>query len=254
MSAADAAGWWSARTGLGCLVCSHILQLVALSVAGLVLFFVVAQAMESSKSGSSSSSRNTEILFAILFLFFSLLWLASWLWTFISGCFLVLVPNRHNTRALAIACLAWSALLMIEGMHMLPYGLYGGGEYDYPLSIGSLWPSYYGRMYQFFLLPVLEILRLTLLASFLHAAVQALHLRLKALSRLLIILTPTLPIGILIFSLIAAWVTSGIGLAVLPVIGVGSIACILVIGLVLMTKIRGAIRHRLRQPADSVGA
>jgi hypothetical protein len=236
IDAADAQGWWSAHAGLRLLAWSHGLYLVALGVAALLLVFVFVEALNRS---SRRSGRDSETVLIILSVTLGLTWLSSWIMMLIAGSFLVLIPNRRNTRALAIAAMSWSALLLIYGLRALPYGLYGPG-----------YGEFYGPRFQLIVLLVLEIIRLTLLACVLHAIVRALQLRRAGTSRALIIITPTLMFGVLVLGVVAAVAESGVaGWVVISVLGIGSFIAILVIGLVLMMKIRQAIRHGLPELA-----
>jgi hypothetical protein len=66
------------------------------------------------------------------------------------------------------------------------------------------------------------------------------------MSRVLIIITPILLVGVVVLVLVMAAVEPGVaGGALMAVLAIGSFVAILVTGLVLMTKIRQAIRYRL---------
>src|SRR5262249_22737121 len=154
---ADAPGWWSARAGLRLQGWAHVLYLVAVVVTALLLLAVLNAAMESS-GRRGRHHRASEVVLIILSVALALLVLANLILTFVAGCFLVLTPNRRRARALAIATLSWSGIMLLRVLGASS-GLYRGMEYGDPFFGSSV----------VFVLPVMEIIRMTLLACLFHA-------------------------------------------------------------------------------------
>jgi hypothetical protein len=227
---ADAPGWWSARAGLRLQGWAHLLYLVAVGVTALLLLAVLVE--------GGGRHRDSEAVLVVLSVALALLCLATLILSFVAGCFLVLTPNRRRARALAIATTIWTGIMLLRALGATPYVMEHGDPFFGPRSaaIG---------------LPVMEVVRMTLLACLLHAMARALRSEAAGMAGTLIVLTPVLPAGVLLVGIVMAVGQAGAGgWVVVSVLGVGGLAAILGVGMVAMVKLRHLITSRFGEPDD----
>lgn len=243
INAADVPNWWSVHAGLRLQTWSHLLFLIAITILVLLLVIAFRQYGQTIYGNyltyNYSTDEHSESILLILTGLLTLLWLSSWVMMLIAGSFFVLTPNARHARALAIATVSWSALMLVQGLGMFSYQvghLYEG--HHPPLSFGS----------GIIVIPILEIIRLTLLANLLRSFVQALGLKQQqGIGKLLIILTPSLLAAVLLLSVYLAVITGGafIFWVITSILTIGSLLTILFLGLVLMMRIKMELRQRL---------
>jgi predicted Zn finger-like uncharacterized protein len=227
--------WANLATGARLYAVAHALYGCALL---LLLLFAIAT-LDSPSGGRGWGGPPTMLIVAAIVAGLALL--ANWLLALVAACFWVLAPARAGARALAIALLVVSGLVLQRFLGV--FGLFGDPMHRWDRASEEYWLA------TLVFTSVLEMTRLLLLGFFLHAvAINLGKGSFLSRTRALAIGTPCVQLGLFALNmlaiLVAASTRSGGGVGVLLVfVNIFGQAALLLWGLLVLQRAGRALRN-----------
>ncbi|MBI1916544.1 MAG: hypothetical protein HYS12_17685 [Planctomycetes bacterium] len=244
---ADVSAWFGVRTGLKVQVVAHAALAGGLSL--LLLLFLIALAVESSRRGSGADIGTFEMILTLLA---GLALLTGWILNSVAGCFLLGTPSRRSARGLSVGVLLMNTLILLQlaqvGRLLLVGDLDPGGRTAGIVPAldrrGREAASLAASGFFFFF----EVTRLTLMALLLRAMCLNLRqARLGANAQLLVLLTPSIMLGTLALTfLVMIATTPGVAVrTILVFLFLGGWIGVLVFGVIVMLGLKQKLDRKL---------
>jgi hypothetical protein len=233
----DIEAWRSVQSGLSLHLMAHYLYLGGVGL--IFLMFLLALAATPREPGSGSGFLG--VLVTILMVIALLALLCNWIMAMVSTCYWLLAPARQGARAMGIACLVLTSLVLLEVANLFQVFelLAGRARETVGLPVGQ------------FSLGLLEISRLTVLPFFLRAlATNFRQSSLASMTMILAIATPATIVGVGLLNFLLIMVArSGAVFIIMMVLNFLGYLGVLFLGVLVLMRGRSLLRAQLRRAA-----
>jgi hypothetical protein len=240
LASADIEAWRSVQSGLSLHLLAHYLYLAGVGLTFLLFILILILASSRSPGGGGG----VPVVINIFSILSGLLMLCNWILAMVGISYWLLAPVRHGARAMGIACLVLTSLVLLQTASLaqvqaLFLDRSGGGERP-PMAMFSSAISFF----------ILEIARLTLFPFFLRSlALNFNSPSLASMAVVLAIVTPSAFVGLTLLVFLLGLVGGAIVIIIMVILFFLGWLGILVWGVLVLMRGRNILRSQLRRAA-----